>query len=367
MIIATIILSLSILILVHELGHFSAAKIFGVKVEEFGLGFPPRIFSKKIGDTIYSVNLLPFGGFVKIYKEHGEFSEVLKNREKDRTEDRKELDKKKGLVDLAIWKRVIIMASGVFMNVALAFVVLSVIFTVGASRYIMINEVLDKSPASMAGLIEGDLILGASKDIEGEEVKLKEPVTGESFISFVGERPEVPVNLIIQRGEEEKKIIVFSRADPPPGEGHLGIFLSDIGFEKMPFFTSIIQGAKTTFFSLGIVSIGFFNFFTELFLNPEIVETIAGPVGIFSLAARAGQLGFVYLFQLMAFISLNLAVLNLIPFPALDGGRILFLIFEKIKGKPISLKTQGIVNAFGFFLLILLMIVVTIKDIKGLF
>ncbi|MCP6720356.1 MAG: site-2 protease family protein [Patescibacteria group bacterium] len=346
MIILLVIISLSILILVHELGHFLTAKFFGVKVEEFGLGFPPRLFSKRVGETTYSVNILPFGGFVKISGEDGD--------EKPPTEE--------SFVSQPVWRRSAIILAGVFMNVFLGWLILSMVFFVGAPEHLLIADVAPESPALSANLKSGDVILEA----EHEGQRLSDPIKSSDLINLVNQSPSGLFLLKVMRGEEIIETSLSGRLTPPEGQGPLGVSLVDVGFTSEPFFRSFIKGFISTFTMLGLITVGFFNFFSKLFVSPEIIETIAGPVGIFALSAQAGSLGLVYLFQLMAFISLNLAILNLIPFPALDGGRFLFLMIEKIKGSPISRRIQLGLNATGFIALIVLMILVTVRDISKL-
>jgi regulator of sigma E protease len=347
MIIIYVIIGLSLLILVHELGHFFVAKMFGIRVDEFGFGYPPRLFSKKYGETEYSINALPFGGFVKIYGE----DETKVNASSS--------DFKRSFAYQSWLKRSAVLLAGVFMNIVLAFVLLSLVFMVGAPKYMGVASVADGSPAEEAGLEGGDIILEASV---GEDL-LSSPISTDKFIEFVNNHKGENINLTIQRDNETFKEELLARKNPPAGEGSIGIALVDMGIEKQGFFGAIWQGMKTTGQLLKGIAIGFYNIITGIFTNPDIVENIAGPVGIFVITKQAGSIGLIYLVQLIAIISLNLVIINLLPFPALDGGRFLFILIEKIKGSPVSNKFQMAANAFGFILLILLMIIVTIKDI----
>lgn len=344
MIILLVVIGLSILILVHELGHFLVAKFFGIKVEEFGLGFPPRIFGHKIGETLYSINLLPFGGFVRIYGEGGELPLS---------------DDKRSFAGQPIWKRSATILAGVVMNVLLGWFLLSIIFTIGSPEHLMISEVADDSPAAAIGLKTGDVIIEAKLN----EIAFKDPIKSDAFIGFVKDSQGQEMILSVKRGKDILDFAVTGRINPPAGQGSLGVALVEIGFPPSPPFQSIFKGLTSTFNTLRLIAFGFLNFFLKIFVSPEIIESVAGPVGIFLVASQAGSLGIIYLFQLMAIISLNLAVLNLIPFPALDGGRFLFLIIEKIKGSPISKKYEQAINAVGFVFLVVLMILVTIQDI----
>lgn len=345
MIIIFVIIALSILILVHELGHFLSAKFFGVKVEEFGLGFPPRLFSKKIGETVYSVNLLPFGGFVKIYGEDGgqELAEPARS-----------------FAAQAVWRRSAMVLAGIFMNIVLGWLVLSAVFMIGAPEHLAVAEVASDSPAAVAGLKGGDFIL----EVRGAGMVLQDPIASENLINLVsGPALGQEIELKLQRGSDVFDVALVGRTSPPQGEGPLGVVLVTVGFPPTAFFQALVEGAKATVVTLGAVVVAFVNFFATVFVNQEVLESVAGPVGIFALASQVGSLGAVYFLQLMALISLNLAILNLIPFPALDGGRFLFLLFERIKGSPVSPRLQTVVNSFGFVILIVLMVLVTIRDI----
>ena len=374
MVILIVIISLSILILVHEFGHFLAAKIFGVRVDEFGLGFPPKLFGKKIGETIYSVNLLPFGGFVKIYGEDGNeadlpaevsaqagsqgASETLVSE----TPSFREARIGSSFINQPFLKKSVIILAGVFMNIILGWFVLSIIFMVGAPEHLMISAVQGGSPAKIAGLKESDVILSAKFN----EVTLTDPIKSGDFIGLVKSAEGKIIEIKIKRAEGTLNFSLKGRLNPPPGEGSLGLNLSEIGFQRESVFKSFGRGLQTSWLTLKLVAVGFFDFLSKIFVSPKVIQTITGPVGIFKLAAESGSLGLIYVFELMAFISLNLAVLNLFPFPALDGGRFLFLIIEKIKGSPLPKRFQSIVNAIGFAALILLMVVVTIQDISKL-
>ncbi|MEK7630063.1 MAG: site-2 protease family protein [Patescibacteria group bacterium] len=357
MIILIVIIGLSVLILVHELGHFLTAKMFGVKVEEFGFGFPPRILAwrpkrwlkdkgtlrQAQGETEYSFNWLPFGGFVKIFGEDAESGETSE----------------RSFVSQSVWKRSVIVLAGVFMNIILGWLILSIVLMVGSPEHLMISEVAPQSPAAITGLKPSDLIISASY---GSAV-LTDPIKSESLVDLVKSAKGEEVLLQAKRGGEILDFSLRGRLNPPPGEGAIGVALLEIGFPASSFFDALGKGLVNTSEAIQAISVGFLNLFTKIFVNPEIVRSLTGPVGIFAVANQTGQLGFIYLFQLIALISLNLAVLNFIPFPALDGGRFLFLIIEKIKGSPVSYKFQRIVNTVGFALLVILMIVVTVQDI----
>jgi regulator of sigma E protease len=327
-----VIIFLSILVLIHELGHFVAAKKFGLLVKEFGFGLPPRIWSKKIGETIYSVNLLPFGGFVKIYGEDGVEAD----------------ERGKSFSSLPISKRSLIISAGVLMNFLLGWLLISIVFSIGIPKAILITKVEPNSPAAEIGLRAGDKIIGAEAD---------------NFIKFIDEHRGQEIVIKIERNSEVKEFKAAPRINPPSGEGALGIALMESGLVKKNLLASIWEGLKTSIGIMQAVFAAIFNLIARAFVGKATLEQIVGPVGIIKITSQAGTLGFVYLLQLFALISLNLVVINIFPFPALDGGRLLFLLIEKIKGSPLPVKFERYANAVGMALLLFLMIVITIKDI----
>lgn len=342
--IIAVIIFLSILILVHELGHFWAAKKFGLLVEEFGIGLPPRIWRKKIGETVYSINALPFGGFVKILGEDG-----LETEERGRS-----------FTNLSISRRAIIIFAGVLMNFILGWLVISIVFSIGIPQTILITEVQSNSPAAQIDLQAGDKIIDF--------------LSVEEFINFIDDHRGQEIILKIERAGEisaqfgksvsvEKEFKIIPRVNPPAGEGALGIGLVETGLPKKSLSLSFWEGLKTSIEMIKMIFSALFNLIFKAVAGKASLEQIAGPIGIVKVTAQAGSLGFVYLLQLLALISLNLAVINILPFPALDGGRLLFLLIEKIKGSPLPVKFEKYANAVGMALLLFLMAVITIKDI----
>lgn len=357
------ILILGLLIFSHEFGHFVAAKKAGMKVEEFGFGFPPRIFGIKKGETIYSINLFPIGGFVKIHgeqrpKKPGVFKEDGR-----------------AFYNRPIWQRAIVLVMGVIMNLFLAAVLLSIVHGIGAPTIIeerveqnvrdiqiQIIEVAANSPAEEAGIKMGDaikqLVINDSRFIIYEVGDVQRLVA-----RHAGEE----ITLFIKRGDEILEKILTPRISPPENEGPIGIALAKTGLVTYPWYLAIWQGFKTT----GQLIVTFINLFYHLLktliLKGVLIGEIAGPVGIAVLTSQITKLGLVYILQFTAIISINLAIINALPFPALDGGRLLFLAIEKIKRSPVSAKVENLFNSIGFALLIALMLLVTFRDIAKLF
>ncbi len=332
-----VIIGISVLILIHEFGHFLAARKFGVLVEEFGFGFPPRLFSKKIGETIYSLNLLPFGGFVRLYGEN-QWEEI--NAEK----------RARSFFVQPAWERSLVIVAGVAMNFFLGWMLMSLIFAIGTPRTVMVAEILPGSPAEAVGILPND--------------QFKDFQFGSDFISFIDQNRGKEIALNINRGGEELEIKATPRVS---GEGALGVAVVEAGIERHSLPASLWEGLKASLTIIGGILAAFANLFWGLITQGQVLVDFVGPIGIFGIANQAGSLGFVYLVQLVALISLNLAVLNIFPFPALDGGRFLFVIIEKIKGSPLRPNFERSANAVGFLALLLLIIAVTIRDVVHLF
>ncbi|MEX2054323.1 MAG: site-2 protease family protein [Candidatus Colwellbacteria bacterium] len=322
---------LILLIVAHEFGHFLAAKLLGIRVDEFGVGFPPRIFSKKWGETVYSLNWLPFGGFVKIFGENEQISGE---------------DAKRSFATQAFWKKAIVILSGVLVNFLVGWIAFSAVFAIGTEPGVLIEQVAPGSPADDAGFIPGELIGGFG--------------SAEQFLEYVNEnRGET----IVLNGKE-----VTPRIDAPENEGSLGIgFVFSEGL-KLGFFESIQRGFVVAYQTLVAIFVALGGFLWGVLTgNFSVLGQVSGPVGVFVVVKQATELGAVYLIQLLGLISLNLAVLNTIPFPALDGGRFLFSALQRVFGNKIfNKKLELIVNVAGFAFLLGLMLLVTIKDIINL-
>lgn len=348
MIILLIILGISALILIHELGHFLAAKMSGVPVEEFGIGYPPRLISKKIGETRYSINLLPFGGFVKIKGDEADITESLV-----KGEAAEEKGIKKYFYELSAWRRILVLSAGVAMNFVLGWFIFSSLFLFGTMPALIINQVMPESPAAKAGLISGDRIVEFQK--------------AQDFINFINSNKGKDIALKVERDGKELVVNAVPRTEVPIGQGALGIGVSQLGFPKLGFFTSLKEGFVISITIAKDVFRAIYNIFAGIFTGAKVFEGVVGPVGIFQIATRAAQTGLVYFLQLLGLITVNLAVLNILPFPALDGGRLLFIAIEKIKGSRISVKKEALANAVGFAILLFLMFVITIRDVTRLF
>ena len=337
--IIVVVIFISVFIIVHELGHFLTAKKFGLWVQEFGFGLPPKIWGKKKGETVYSINALPFGGFVKIYGEDQEDKDEILSKE----------NKLRNFSFLPIWKRIIIIAAGVVMNFILGWILIAIVFSIGIPQAVFITDVKANSPTAESGILSND--------------KLIDFKTTKDFISFIDQHRGQKINLKIERAGKAMEISLVPRKNPPVGEGALGVALIDAGQPKMNVFKAVGESLKSAFQIFSMIYVAILNLIKAVFLGQGSLAGLTGPVGIVKITGQVSKLGIVYLFQLLALISLNLAAINIFPFPALDGGRILFLIIEKIKGSPLPVKFERYANAVGLALLLFLMVLITIKDI----
>ncbi|GMR19000.1 MAG: RIP metalloprotease RseP [Patescibacteria group bacterium] len=339
------ILLLSILIFVHEGGHFLMAKLSGVKVEEFGFGLPPRLWGKRVGGTIYSLNLLPIGGFVRM---KGEMGETLGFGSSDSFAVQSKV------------KRVLIVGAGVLGNLVLAWIIFSVLAGLGTSvpaGKVLVQEVRKDSPAAVAGISAGDFILS----FEGKKTE-----TAEALSQITRENLGQASVLEVESGGQIGSVIVIPRADPPEGEGSLGvIIISAVKETQVSFWRAPFSGLVYTFQALGDMVGGFGRILVNLFRGVEV--QVGGPVAIYALTEMYASGGLKIFAQFTALLSLNLVVLNLLPIPALDGGRILFIALEAIRRKKLSPRVEQMINSLGFAFLLLLIALITLRDIQTFF
>lgn len=418
------VITLALLIFIHELGHFVVARKNGIKAEEFGFGFPPRVFgiqcltgkkkivlSKKekidieISDekkgnvetikeiavdkveeideyvpvkkwrfiwgkrdtdrecenknnlkegTIYSINWIPLGGFVKIKGEDGT-----------------EATAKDSFAGKGAWVRIKVLGAGVMMNFVLAWFVISLaLFTgspqsleegqTGKNEKIQISQVIKDTPAESMGIKAGDEIL---------KCEMNDTICQNNFFevsdvqNLIKDHKGREIILQVKRGEE---ILIFRgvpRTEYPEGQGSLGISLVKTAVVNYPWYEAIYKGLITTFNLIWLIISTLFDIIKDLIIGQPASVDISGPIGIAYLTKQVTALGFSYILQFIALLSINLGIINAFPFPALDGGRILFILIEKIKGSPVSQKVEQAIHTFGFIALIILMVMVTFRDV----
>jgi len=355
--IITFILVLGVLILFHELGHFIAAKKAGVLVEEFAFGFPPRIWSIKRGETRYVINAIPIGGYVK----------MLGELEKS--------DHKRAFENQSRWNRFVISIAGVVANVILAWLILTIGFIIGMaplvsspdaipgkkiSTEIVIAEVVKDSPADQAGLEQGGIITDASTS-EGKV----EFTSLNQFSKYTATHRGQTVTFDYKQDNvSSQKTLELSKDQ----EASLGVLAIEHSAVKVPWYKAPYVALRETYKIIELTFTFLKDFFVKLFSSGKVAEGVGGPVAIYVMTGAVVKIGFMAILQFIAILSVNLALINILPFPALDGGRILFIILEAIaRKKVIKEKVEQIIHTVGFALLILLIVLITYKDIVNLF
>ncbi|MBI2436787.1 MAG: RIP metalloprotease RseP [Candidatus Magasanikbacteria bacterium] len=395
------ILILGILVIVHECGHFIMARCFKIQVYEFGFGFPPRAFgiyrdpvTKKMkfiygkgksdlkktvsGDKqrdefpsiLWSFNWLPLGGFVRIKGENGEEAQDVDSFGHHKA-----------------WKRITVLVAGVTMNFLLAGVILGIGFMIGLpadlsggvennaiiveNAHVVIQQVQKNSPAEAAGLRFGDKILRV--EVAGEASASAEPliapeISSRDFIEYLQAHSSEYFSMVIDRGGETiEKTLIPEFLDEGDEYPRIGIALADAGLIRYPWYIAVYKGFVAAFFGLLNIFIAFYYLIKNLLMGQGLLFDVAGPVGIATIVGQSAKLGFNYVLNVAAMLSLSLAAINILPIPALDGGRVLFVVIEKIIGRPVSMKHEQLAHTIGFVLLMALIVVVTFRDIVGLF
>jgi regulator of sigma E protease len=358
------ILVLVVLILVHEFGHFIVAKLSGMRVDEFGIGYPPRVWGKKIGETEYTINALPFGGFVRIYGEDETNPDVLESA--------------KAFSSRPKVAQALTLVAGVAMNLLLAYLLITVTLVMGTPRaltdeevagaqnvQLMISGVLPGSPAAEAGLMVGDSVTSITTGQASSSFSGSDP---DDFIAFVSANTQ-PLSLSFERNDEIQTVSVTPKAgvlSENPTRAALGVSVAQVGVIAVPLTRAPIEGAVLTWGVTKETAKGLVLFLANAVTLQADLAQVSGPVGIAGAVGSAYSDGVAALLSIAAIISINLAIINLLPLPALDGGRLLFVGIEAIIRRPIKPSVAATVNGIGFALLILLMLVVTGNDILKL-
>lgn len=359
------IIVLGILVFVHELGHFLFAKLFRIRVEEFGFGYPPRMLTLGyFRGTKLTLNWIPFGGFVKIFGESDDGSELADH------------DKEVSLVHKPKWQQLLVMFGGILFNIIFAWVLFTGLYTAGVTASInaapenytfdetklVVSTVLTGSPADQAGLLPGDEVKEYFNTVETVTVRDEDITDVATFVNQTGALGE-RVGIVVLRGTNLEVISAL----PEEGivdEGYgIGINLDRVGELQLPIHQALWYGAKTTYHYTTAIIDGFW----QLITGRISADNVSGPVGIVKQIGDASRVGLVYLISFTALLSLNLAVLNIIPFPALDGGRIAIILIETVIRRRIKPIVVNWINTIGFLILIALMVLVTVSDVVKLF
>jgi len=351
-----IIISIVALIFFHELGHFLVAKKYGVRVEEFGIGIPPRVFGKKIGETLYSLNLIPLGGFVRLYGED------------------KKIDDERSFSSKPLYQRALIVFAGVAAFFVIAFLVFSVYSVFGVRTLVteeevekgmydnwevVVAQIVDDSPADKAGIRPFDVLA----TIDGEKI-----TKGSEAVYFLKEKKGEEVEIEVFRGEEKISFSLTPREEYGEGEGPTGLAMAMTTQERFSIYEAPIQGllmtGETTIMVLHGFGLALRSALTDIPL-PEGMD-VGGPVAIVDIGTGAFSRGAADYLEFLGMITISLAIINILPIPALDGGRLVFLGIEKIKGGPLPEKVEYGLNGAFLILLLSLMVFITIRDLGNI-
>jgi len=360
------IVILFVLVVSHEFGHFIVAKINKIRVDEFSFGFPPKLFGKKIGETTYNLNALPLGGYVKIFGENPDDDSMTGP------------DSKRSFVNKPKYIQAMVLLAGITMNFLVAWLLLSVGFmsglptSVGAvpngavveNQALTITSVGANSPAEKSGIKVGDKIISLNTLTDSTKL-LSSNLGTESIQTFVKNHNNEAIKVAIVRAKTPMDITVTPETNKD-GIPAIGISMDVIGTLRLPVYTAVWEGLKLSGNVFSGTVVGFYHLISGAIVGKANMSELTGPIGIVGVVGDAAKFGFVYLLSFTALISINLAVINLIPFPALDGGRLFFLLIEKIKGSRIKPQIANWTNAIGFGLLMLLMAIITYHDIVKL-
>lgn len=359
------IVILAVLILVHEFGHFIVAKAFRIRVDEFGLGFPPKLWGKKFGETEYTVNALPIGGFVRIFGQDPSEEKLL------------DLHKKRNFSHKPKIIQAAVLLAGVCFNLLLAWGLLTVGLVSGipASQdeaklrgatlerpMLTITSVAADSPAEKAGILTGDSVLGIG--VPKNAMLLPTP---EQFQKFIADHPNQEVKVFLKRGYEVPKVLVTPQTGIFSGRAAIGVSIDTYGTLRLPFFSAIKEGGALTLLYTQMTFAGLYDLIHDAILGRADLSGVSGPVGIVKIVGDASALGFSHVLILTALISINLAVVNVLPIPALDGGRFFFLLIEAVRRKPLPSRVVNMSNMIGFAVLIGLIALITFHDIWVIF
>lgn len=316
------------LIFVHELGHFIVAKACGVKVNEFAIGMGPALLKKQKGETQYSVRAFPIGGYC-----------AMEGEDEDSDDERAFNNK-------PAWQRACVLAAGSFMNLLTAVVLLIIIAFWSGQPTTTIDKVVENSPAYEAGILQGDKIV----EVDGQKVD-----DWSDIIEFIGMSKSETAEIKIERDGSELMLTSELAYDEEAGRNKVGI----IAQSEHDLIYAVKSGVKNT----GTMTVMMYDIIKQLFTGDVAVKELSGPVGIVYAVNDSAKSGLIYVIYLTALLSLNLAIMNMLPLPALDGGRLIFLVIRKITGRRVTDEMEGKVHFIGIMLLLLLMVYVTWNDI----
>lgn len=360
------IVILIVLVIVHEFGHFIAAKLTGMRVDEFAFGFPPKLFSKKVGETVYAFNAIPLGGYVSIWGENGS------------DEDKKEngaSTNPRAFGNRPAWAQLVVLFAGVAMNMVLALLIfifisygevrISTDDAIYGSRVknaeLVVTDVSKESPAFKAGIVPGSVITSVTSAGKTADIR-----TATSTIAFIEKNQSSP--FVVQYRSPDgvtKETTIAAVYGIIPEKKALGIALETIGTVRTTLGESLVLGIERTINMTELTALGLADVVGSLFKGESVIESLSGPVGIAKIVGETSEYGYIAILTLVAILSINLAIFNILPLPALDGGRIVVVAIETLSRRKIPFNYYSWVNVVGFLFLILLLIIVTINDIRA--
>lgn len=358
------ILILVVLIIVHEFGHFSVAKLFKIKVAEFGIFFPPRLFAKKFGETEYSLNSLPLGGFVRIFGENYDEGS----------------DDPRSFVSKPRYVQALVLLAGIAFNLIFAWLVLSAGYMAGLPTPVdhvgfgtvtnvepLVTDIVPGSPADKAGLQAGDSIVKVETGTDSLDARsLNTSQQSEAVTNFITSHVNDSIGITAMRDGQPKLFLTRAEGGVIQGRKAIGVELNDVGTLKLNPVLALGQGAVLGWNITEGTAVGLLSFFKHLFTATANFSEVSGPIGITVYGAAAIKQGFSAAAVLTALISINLAIINLVPIPGLDGGRLFIVIIEAIIRRPVNPNILMRLTIAGFALLITLMVVVSYHDIAKL-
>lgn len=388
MFILVFIITILILVVIHEFGHYIACKKFNIKVLEFGFGLPPRLWAKKIGETLWSINWLPFGGFVRPLGEDESFEDKVDDKDKHFEKSTKKEWEERSFQNKPVSQRIMVVVAGVLMNLLLAFALYYIVLAaqgfksqlplltnhqfIGVNQVnenlVLVDNVSPDSPAQVAGFQSGDRILAVNN----------QPIqSADQLVAQTKEASGSPIQVTLSdiQGQNPRNVEITPRVNPPSGQGPLGVSLGTLRIATLNYDTPLqklfagpIQSLNLATYSWTILSQTISKSFAERDFTP-VSQNVAGPVGITSIVKQILEIQnpLIPYLDFVAAISLNLAIVNILPFPGLDGGRLLFLVIEAITKKKPNATIEKYVHTTGLVILLGLIFLITLSDIKKFF
>jgi len=347
---------LTVLVLIHEAGHFFVAKKLGIRVEEFGFGLPPRAFGIKRGETIYSINFLPIGGFVKLYGEDSAGGGKLKVE----SGKLKVEDAQRAFFSRPVWQRALVVIAGVVMNFLLAVFILTYFYGISGVQTpgdkVFITEIVKDSPAQKAGLKTGDQIVTINSE------KITSP---SQLVSVTKQHLGQKLALrVLDKSKKERNVEVIPRKNYPSDQGPMGVGItSNVITKKYSLYQAPFVGLLEALKYSWLILSGLAGIVYQLLVHAQAPKGVAGPVGIAQLTGQFVAIGPLAVLSFVSLLSLNLAILNILPIPALDGGRLFFILIEAVTGRKVSTKFESYAHAIGMAILLALIAAITLSDI----